>query len=78
MKKIFILILTLVAILSSIFIVIKLLNKRDGSINFISNFKAESIINIEDKVYGCEVSRDGKSTEILFQDPQNINGMKMK
>ena len=78
LKKIFILILILITILSGTFFVIKLVHKNNDSINFVSNFKAESIINIEDKVYGCEISRNDNSTEIVFQDPPSVNGMKIK
>ena len=77
MKKIFILILILVAISLGVFFITKSIHKKDNSINFISNFNSESIINIEDKVYGCEIIRNGISTEITFQDPPSVNGMKM-
>lgn len=78
MKKIFVLIfvVTLVSI-PTFFGIKRLKQNKQIKPNIVVNFKSETIVNIEDKVYGGIFSHSDDFTEFLIQDPSNIGGVKI-
>ena len=78
MKKIFVLIFIVLLVLVGLFFGIKkFYGNKATDIQFVNKFKSESIMNIGEKVYGCELFHTDSLTEITLQDPKTVEGIKI-